>query len=179
MYGGNADGVIAQMRSLTGEVPMFPLWTYGFWQSRERYKSQNELLEVVNKYRELNVPLDGIIQDWQYWGGNYLWNAMDFLNPEFYNPQQMVDEVHAKNAHLLISIWSSFGPMTKQYKDLNEKGLLFDFGTWPSGGPDTWPPNREYPSGVRVYDAYSPVARDIAVKKYPLTFTLLTDTVKS
>ena len=161
MFGSNADGVVAQMRSLTGEVPMFPLWTYGFWQSRERYKSQNELLEVVNKHRELGIPLDGIIQDWQYWGGNYLWNAMEFLNAEFYNPQQMIDQVHAKNAHIIISIWSSFGPMTKPYKELNEKGLLFDIKTWPTAGPDTWPPNPDYPSGVRVYDAYSPVARDI------------------
>lgn len=161
MYGGNADGVIAQMRTLTGQVPMFPLWTYGFWQSRERYKSQHELLEVVNKYRELGVPLDGIIQDWQYWGNNYLWNAMDFLNPEFHNPQQMIDEIHAKNAHMIISIWSSFGPQTKQYKELNEKGLLFNFSTWPQSGLESWPPNMDYPSGVRVYDAYSPIARNI------------------
>ncbi len=161
MYGENADGVIAQMRNLTGQVPMFPLWTYGYWQSRERYKSQKELLEVVNKYRDLGVPLDGIIQDWQYWGNNYLWNAMEFLNPEFPKPQQMVDEVHAKNAHLIISIWSSFGPQTKPYRELNEKNLLFNFKTWPESGLETWPPNKEYPSGVRVYDAYSPVARDI------------------
>lgn len=77
MFGGNADGVVAQMRDLTGQAPMFPLWTFGYWQSKERYKSQNELVGVVSKYRELNVPLDGIIQDWQYWGNNYLWNAMD------------------------------------------------------------------------------------------------------
>ncbi len=83
MYGGNADGVIACMRDLTGQVPMFPLWTYGYWQSKERYKSQDETVGVVRKYRELGVPLDGIIQDWQYWGNNYLWNAMEFLNPEF------------------------------------------------------------------------------------------------
>ena len=134
IYGKNADGVIAGMRTLSGQVPMFPLWTYGFWQSRERYKSQNELLEVVNKHRELEVPLDGIIQDWQYWGNNYHWNAMDFLNPDFHNPQQMVDQVHANNAHLIISIWSSFGPMTKPYKELNEKGLLFDIKTWPASG---------------------------------------------
>lgn len=88
MTGGNADGVIANMRELTGQVPMLPLWTYGFWQSRERYKSQNEIVGVVSKYRELQVPLDGIIQDWQYWGGNYLWNAMEFLNGEFWNPQK-------------------------------------------------------------------------------------------
>ena len=68
MYGSDADGVIAQMRYLTGEVPMFPLWTYGYWQSKERYKSQKEVVDVVRKYRDLGVPLDGIIQDWQYWG---------------------------------------------------------------------------------------------------------------
>lgn len=88
MYGKNADGVIAQVRSLTGQAPMFPLWTYGYWQSKERYKSQEEVVDVVRKYRELGIPLDGIIQDWQYWGHNYLWNAMDFQNPTFNNPQR-------------------------------------------------------------------------------------------
>lgn len=161
MYGKNADGVIAQMRGLTGEVPMFPLWTYGFWQSKERYKSQNETVGVVQKYRELGVPLDGIIQDWQYWGSNYLWNAMEFLNSEFYNPKKMLEDIHGMNAHMAISIWSSFGPHTKPYKALNEKGMLFNFSTWPQAGPDTWPPNRDYPSGVRVYDPYHPEARDI------------------
>jgi len=161
MYGQNADGVVAQMRTLTGQVPMFPLWTYGFWQSRERYKSQNELLEVVSKHRELGVPLDGIIQDWQYWGNNYQWNAMEFLDAGFYNPQQMIDDVHAMNAHMIITIWSSFGPQTKQYREMNDKGMLFDFKTWPLAGPDTWPPNPDYPSGVKVYDAYNPAARDI------------------
>ena len=68
MFGGNADGVIAKMRDLTGQVPMFPLWTYGYWQSKERYRSQDELVNVIKKYRELGVPLDGIIQDWQYLG---------------------------------------------------------------------------------------------------------------
>jgi alpha-D-xyloside xylohydrolase len=116
LYGGNADGVIAQMRGLTGQVPMFPLWTFGYFQSKERYKSQDELVEVVKKYRELGVPLDGIIQDWQYWGNNYLWNSMEFLNAEFYNPQKMVNDVHDLHAHMLISIWNSFGPQTKQYK---------------------------------------------------------------
>ena len=91
---------------------MFPLWTYGYWQSKERYKSQEEVVDVVRKYRELGIPLDGIIQDWQYWGHNYLWNAMDFQNPTFNNPQKMMEDVHAMNAHMAISIWSSFGPMT-------------------------------------------------------------------
>lgn len=161
MYGKNADGVIAQVRNLTGQAPMFPLWTYGYWQSKERYKSQEEVVDVVRKYRELGVPLDGIIQDWQYWGHNYLWNAMDFQNPTFNNPQKMIDDVHALNAHMAISIWSSFGPMTKPYRELDKKGMLFNFTTWPQSGLESWPPNMEYPSGVRVYDAYHPEARDI------------------
>ncbi|MBS1566239.1 MAG: DUF5110 domain-containing protein, partial [Bacteroidetes bacterium] len=130
-------------------------------QSKERYKSQDELLDVVKKYRQLQVPLDGIIQDWQYWGNNYLWNAMEFLNTEFYNPQKMVDDVHGLNAHMTISIWNSFGPHTKPYRDLDKIGALMNFSTWPQSGVDKWPPNRDYPSGVRVYDPYNPQARDI------------------
>ena len=161
MLGGNIDGSIACMRELTGQAPMFPLWTFGYWQSKERYKSQNELVGVVSKYRELGVPLDGIIQDWQYWGNNYLWNAMEFLNSEFPNPKKMVDDIHNMNAHVIISIWSSFGPQTKQYREMKPKGMLLNFSTWPQSGLDTWPPNREYPSGVEPYDPYNPAARDI------------------
>jgi len=161
MYGANADGVISNMRELTGQAPMFPLWTFGYWQSKERYKSQDELVGVVKKYRELGVPIDGIIQDWQYWGNNYLWNAMDFLNPEFYDPKKMVDDVHKLNAHMIISIWNSFGPQTKQYKELEKIGALMDFKTWPQSGSEKWPPNPDYPSGVRVYDPYNPEARNI------------------
>lgn len=161
MLGGNIDGSIACMRDLTGQAPMFPLWTFGFWQSKERYKSQSELVGVVQKHRELEVPLDGIIQDWQYWGSNYLWNAMEFLNTEFPNPQKMVDDIHNMNAHLIISIWSSFGPQTKQYREMKPKGMLLNFGTWPQSGLEAWPPNREYPSGVEPYDPYNPEAREI------------------
>ena len=162
MYGGSADGVIAQMRYLTGDVPMFPLWTYGYWQSKERYKTARETEGIVDKYRELQVPLDGIIQDWQYWGSNYLWNAMDFLAEDFANGKQMVENVHKKHAHFMISIWASFGPMTKQYRELEAKGLLMPFETWPQSGiSHVWPPMKDYPSGVKVYDAFHPEARAI------------------
>ena len=162
MYGKTADGVNRCMRQLSGDVPMFPLWTFGYWQCRERYKSQQELLEVVDKYRKLQVPLDGIIQDWQYWGSNYTWNAMDFIGETFPNGKLMIDSVHKQNAHIMISIWASFGPHTQQYAKLKEKGLLFDFETWPQSGlSHIWPPRMDYPSGVRVYDAFSPVARQI------------------
>ena len=162
MFGGSADGVIAQMRWLTGDVPMFPLWTYGFWQSKERYKTAAETESIVDQYRALQVPLDGIIQDWQYWGSNYLWNAMDFLSEDFATGPQLIKNVHQKHAHFMISIWASFGPMTQQFRELDKQGLLMPFETWPQSGiSHVWPPMKDYPSGVKVYDAFSPVARDI------------------
>lgn len=149
MYGGNADGVIAQMRKLTGQSPMLPLWAYGFFQSRERYQNQFETVDVVKQYRKLGVPLDCIIQDWQYWGRDSLWNLMDF-NPEtFPRPQEMVDSVHQMNAKFMIVTWPGFGPLTPQYKELKDKNLLINF--------DTWPPK----SGTKPYDVYSAEARDI------------------
>jgi len=176
MYGGSADGVIAKLRQLTGDVPMFPLWTYGFWQSKERYKTARETEGIVDQYRALNVPLDGIIQDWQYWGSNYLWNAMDFLAEDFSNGKQMIDNVHKKHAHFMISIWASFGPMTQQFRELNEKGLLLPIETWPQSGiSHVWPPIMKYPSGVKVYDAFSPVARDIYWKYLKTLYDYGTD----
>ena len=176
MYGGSADGVIAQMRHLSGDVPMFPLWTYGFWQSKERYKTARETEGIVDQYRALNVPLDGIIQDWQYWGSNYLWNAMDFLAEDFSNGKQMIDNVHKKHAHFMISIWASFGPQTMQFRELNEKGLLLPIETWPQSGiSHVWPPVMDYPSGVKVYDAFSPVARDIYWKHLKRLYDYGTD----
>ena len=175
MYGKNADGVISQMRHLSGKVPMFPLWTFGYWQSKERYKSSKEVVDVVDKYRELHVPLDGIIQDWQYWGSNYNWNAMEFLADDYLDGAKMIEKVHNKNAHFMISIWASFGPMTKAYKQLNDKGLLFDFQTWPQSGLTPWPPRMDYPSGVRVYDAFSQDARDIYWQNLKRLFNLGVD----
>ena len=176
MYGGSADGVNAQMRHLSGDVPMFPLWTFGFWQSKERYKSAAETEGIVDKYRELQVPLDGIIQDWQYWGSNYLWNAMDFLAEDFANGKQMIANVHQKHAHFMISIWASFGPQTRQFRELSEKGLLLPIETWPQSGlSHIWPPRMDYPSGVKVYDAFSPVARDIYWKYLKTLFDYGTD----
>ena len=161
IWGGDADGVIAGIRALTGRVPMLPMWSYGFMQSRERYKSSRELLDALHGYRQRNIPIDCIIQDWQYWGNNYLWNAMEFLNDDFRDAQAMIDEVHAQHAKLMISIWASFGPMTKGYRELAAKGLLFDFETWPRSGLPDWPPRMDYPSGVKPYNPYSREARDI------------------
>src|SRR5574344_1876988 len=174
---GTQDGVVAQIRALSGQATMFPLWTMGHWQCRERYKSTDELCDVIDKYRELHIPLDGIVQDWQYWGCDSNWNAMRFMNPHYINkmgdpqwmkylpngedknaqnqeariktPEEMVNYVHSHNAHIMISIWPDFGPWTAQYKEFKEAKALYDF--------DSWPPN----SGARVYDPFRAKGRDI------------------
>lgn len=150
VYGGGADRVVAQLRTLTGQAPMFPLWTFGYWQSRERYASQDELTEVVRKYREQQVPLDGIIQDWRYWGDDHTyWNAAEFLSPQFPDPKQMLADVHRLNAHAIISVWPSFGPKTRIFAELQKAGKLMPHETFPQD------------HGVRVYNTYDPAARDI------------------
>lgn len=174
---GTQDGTIAAVRELTGKATMFPLWTMGFWQCRERYKTSDELATVLDKYRQLQIPLDGIVQDWQYWGCDSNWNAMRFMNPYYINkvgdeawakylpkdmvnmpsqqqprlksPEEMVSYVHNNNAKLMISIWASFGPWTDQYKELKAINALLPF--------DTWPRNQ----GVLPYDAFNPQARNI------------------
>jgi len=149
MKGNSTDDIVADMRFLTGSAPLLPLWVYGYNQSKERYKTQFELMDVVKQYRKLKVPLDGIIQDWQYWGDNVHWNAMAFDSLTYPRPKRMVDSVHALNAHLFVVAWPGFGPSTPQYKQLEDSNMLMHF--------DTWPPD----AGARVYDVYNPSARDI------------------
>jgi len=149
MRGARADSILAQMRSLTGQAPMMPLWTFGYNQSKERYKTQFELVDVVKKYRALHVPLDGIVQDWQYWGKDSNWNAMSFDPVTYPRPAAMIDSIHRMNAHLFIVAWPGFGPLTAQYAELNAAHMLLHFATWPPR------------SGTLPYDVYNPVARDI------------------
>ncbi|MDR3693875.1 TIM-barrel domain-containing protein [Mucilaginibacter sp.] len=150
IYGGNADGVIAGLRYLTGQAPMFPRWVFGYWQSRERYKSQQQAVGVVKKYRELKVPFDGLVQDWQYWGvDDTQWNSTEFGNPNYPNPKAMIDSVHLLNAHIIISVWPSFGNKTKIWADMNKNGFLYHFSTWPIN------------PAVQPYDAFNPRARDL------------------
>ena len=150
VYGPALDAVVAGYRDLTGPAPLFGKWALGLWQSRERYKSQEELVDVVKEYRRRQVPLDNIVQDWQYWGtDNHYWNSTEFGNPGFPKPQAMVDQVHALNAHFMISVWPSFGDKTAIFQQLKQEDLLYDFKNWPPDG------------GVRVYDAFNPKARDI------------------
>lgn len=153
MYGGNADGIIANVRDLTGKAPMLPLWAYGFFQSKERYHTQEENLGVLKKYRELQIPIDCMIQDWRYWPEYHqtdsAWNSHSFDPERFPDPKGWADEIHKLNAKLMIVAWPGFGPKTEQRKELDAKGMIINF--------DTWPPQ----SGARPYDVYNPEALEI------------------
>lgn len=105
-YGPSADNVIASYRNLSGNVPMLPQWAYGFWQCRERYTSGTHLVETVKEFRKRNLPLDVIVQDWQYWGDRG-WGVPQFDEKNYSNPSAFIKELHNLNAHFNISIWSN------------------------------------------------------------------------
>ncbi len=149
LVGDESADVLAAMRRLTGHSPMPPLWNFGLYQSKERYTSTDEVMQVVDEYRRLGVPLDCIVQDWQYWGDNAHWNALSFLNPAYANAQEMIDHVHGQHAKLMISIWANFGPQTEPYAELDAKGRLIPVESYPQN------------CGVHPYDVYGESARDI------------------
>ncbi|HZY81572.1 MAG TPA: TIM-barrel domain-containing protein [Cyclobacteriaceae bacterium] len=122
--GSNADDVIAGYRKLTGKAPIPPKWAMGFWQSRERYRNQKELVDVVKEYRKRQIPIDNIVLDWQYWKDPD-WGTHTFDETRFPNPKGMVDEVHKLNANIMISVWPKFNKGTASYDEMTDKGFLF------------------------------------------------------
>ena len=106
VFAGSADEVIASYRNLSGHAPMFPKWAYGFWQCRERYTSSNHLVETVKEFRERKLPMDVIVQDWQYWGSKG-WGVPQFDEANYPNPSSFIKEIHDLDAHFCVSIWSN------------------------------------------------------------------------
>ncbi|WKT60016.1 glycoside hydrolase family 31 protein [Microbulbifer thermotolerans] len=123
--GDNLDEVISGYRHLTGKATMLPKWAFGFWQSRERYKSQDELISALEEYRARRIPIDNIVLDWSYWPED-AWGSHDFDPQHFPAPGDMVDRVHELNANIMISVWPKFYPSTENYKALNAAGCMFN-----------------------------------------------------
>ena len=118
------DGAIGGYRYLTGAAPMMPKWAFGFWQSRQRYETQDQLLGVLKDYRARGWPIDNMVQDWFYWPQDQ-WGSHDFDPKRFPDPQGLVDAVHAEHAHIMISIWGKFYANTDNYKEFESKGYMF------------------------------------------------------
>ncbi|KRC82296.1 TIM-barrel domain-containing protein [Sphingomonas sp. Root241] len=157
--GRSMDEVIAGYRGLTGKAEMMPAWAYGFWQSRQRYDTQEQLLSVVREYRKRQIPIDNVVLDWRYWVDDQ-WGSHDFDASRFPDPKAMVDEAHALNTQVMISVWAKFYPHTENGKALDAKGFLYrrplDAGQKDWVGPGY---------ANTFYDPYAPGARDLYFKQ--------------
>jgi alpha-D-xyloside xylohydrolase len=166
--GESIDDVIAGYRKLTGKAPILPKWAYGFWQSRQRYSTQDELLGVVREYRRRGLPLDNIVQDWFYWPEDS-WGCHCFDPKRFPDPQAMVSEIHRANANVMISVWAKFYPTTGHYKELDAVGGIYRRMVTPppEKSDDTDFVKANYRDWVgpgyanAFYDPYNPAARQI------------------
>lgn len=152
-YGdGTIDTAMKAYRHLTGDAPLMPKWMLGFWQCKERYASQEELLGVARKLRELKVPVDGIIQDWQYWPpGTNTWGSHQFDPARYPDPAGMFKELHRMNYHTLISVWAKFDLGSDNSKELNAAGGMF-----PQVTRYVFPPGQG-----QWYDPFSAKGREI------------------
>jgi Alpha-glucosidases, family 31 of glycosyl hydrolases len=129
IYGPSPDDIIRTYRELSGGTPMLPRWAFGYWQSKERYASQSELMEVVEEFKRRNIPLDVIVQDWMYWG-KYGWNAMKFDESNYPNVKEATRRIHELGVHAVISVWPNFGQQTevlgRMYPHLIPGSLNYD-----------------------------------------------------
>jgi alpha-D-xyloside xylohydrolase len=155
VQGDNPDEVISGYRQLTGKAVLLPRWVYGFWQSRQRYETQDQLVGVVREYRKRQIPLDNIVQDWFYWP-EAEWGSHKFDPKRYPHPQAMVDDVHKLNAHVMISVWPKFYPTTDNYKELDAKGFMYKRNV--EVGAHDWV-GKGYENSF--YDPYSPEARKV------------------
>jgi alpha-D-xyloside xylohydrolase len=123
IYGPEPAQIIAQYRDFTGAAPLLPRWAYGFWQCRERYSNQQQILDTAAEFRKRKIPVDVLVQDWQYWG-RYGWNAMRFDERDYPDPAEMMSSLHRQNFHLIISVWAKFGAETAVNREMKDAHLL-------------------------------------------------------
>lgn len=122
--GQNLDEVISGYRTLTGKASLYPKWTLGFWQSRERYQSSKDIEDNMKKFRDLHIPVDNIVQDWNYWKLDS-WGSHEFEAARYPNPQAMLDSIHAMTGRFMISVWPKFYDTVKNYKELDNRGWMY------------------------------------------------------
>ena len=145
IYGPEFDSIVAGYRQLTGQAPLYGKWAYGFWQSKNKYNSQQELLDVAKRYRAEHIPVDNIVQDWFWWT-----NMGDFhFDPKRYpDPKGLVDDLHRDHFHIMFSIWPYFYPGSDVYADMDKRGYFID----------KTKSKAYHPQGMAVYDPTNPEA---------------------
>lgn len=148
------DRVISNYRRLTGTASLYPRWVFGFWQCKEHYHNQTELLQSAAKFRALQIPVDSIVQDWQYWG-DLGWGPQ--WDPKVYpSPENMIETLHDSKIHFMISVWSRFDKQTKFYKEMNAKGVIINASTY----MDAWNPVAQQLFFKYVQEAHFSIGAD-------------------
>lgn len=165
--GNDMDDVISGYRTLTGKAPIMPKWAMGYWQSRERYKTADEMLTAFKTFRERRIPIDNIVLDWNHWPEN-AWGSHEFDKQFFPDPKAMVDSIHAMNGRMMISVWPKFYINTEHYKEFDKNGWIYQQSVKDSLR-DWVGPGYHY----GFYDAYNADARKLFWKQmyehyYPL-----------
>ena len=151
--GSSTDEVISGYRQLTGKAQIMPKWLLGYWQSRERYKTQDEIVDALRGFRERHLPIDNIVMDWNYWTPDE-WGAFTFDPTRFTDPKKMIDDIHAQNARIMISCWPKYYLKVDNFHELNERGMIYQQSIRDS--IYDWLGYK-----YAFYDAYDPTARRI------------------
>jgi alpha-D-xyloside xylohydrolase len=154
--GPTADATIAEYRNLTGEAPLFPKWAYGLWFSRNKFNRQQEILDAAKKFRDRQIPVDMIVQDYYYWKPDHAtnngtgWGSHQFTPDRYPDPKGMIDTLHNQDhLHFMAVIWPKFDSDTDHAKELDAANALF-------------PPNNDWAGPtLRYYDPFDPKAREI------------------
>ncbi len=153
--GDDMDDVISGYRTLTGKSPIMPKWAMGYWQSREKYNTQEEMLSTLKGFRDRRIPIDNIVLDWNHWPED-AWGSHEFDKARFPDPQMLVDSIHAMHGRMMISVWPKFYTTTEHFREFDEKGWIYrqsvedSLRDWVGPG---------YTYGF--YDAYSADARKL------------------
>ena len=124
IYGKDMDDIIAGYRTLTGKAPIMPNWAMGYWQSREKYNTRDEVLGTVSEFRKRNIPIDNVVIDWLHWKQDS-WGSHEFDKERFPDPKGMVDSIHDMNAHVMVSVWPKFYVTTDHYKEFDRNGWMY------------------------------------------------------
>lgn len=153
IQGNNADQVISGYRQVTGKAVLMPKWAMGFWQSRERYKTQQDIQQTVKQFRDRKIPLDNIVLDWSYWKEPE-WGSQEFDPARFKAPEQMIKDLHAQHVNLMISVWPKFNSGHDTYAQMDSQNFLYRRNI--ADGRKDWI-GKGY--GNTFYDAFNPEAR--------------------
>ena len=153
--GNSMDEVISGYRNITGKAPIMPAWAMGFWQSRERYKTQDEIVGTLKEFRQRQIPIDNIVLDWFYWKEDQ-WGSQEFDPKRFPDPTKMISDIHEMNGKIMISVWPKFYANTDHYKEFDQKGWMYQRAT--NDSVRDWVGKGHVGS---FYDAYSAGARKL------------------